>query len=121
MANAIGVIAVIIVGLLALGFVASLFEDPSDCTSSAAQGYAMAFTQDHARPRLFAPHTADFDLVSAKVRNRASTQSVRHHVEMTVSSKNVFGGPAWHQIKAVFSCRPKNDDREWRLVSFDMW
>ena len=122
MANAIAWILVIFLGFVIFGFVHHLRKDPSDCTDTSAQGYAILFTQDRAKTRLFAPHTAEFDIMSVDpYKQDERTKSVKYRVDLSVSSLNVFGGPALHRVKSVFLCTPSGNERKWELVSFDMW
>ncbi|MDE0031960.1 MAG: hypothetical protein OXU75_02300 [Deltaproteobacteria bacterium] len=97
-------------GILAAMLALVACDDPSDCTSNAAMGYAIVFAEDAVKRRIPNPHVADFDLSTWKHAGDGLWQITGH-----ADTKNVFGGPVRAYYSVSIQCRSLGDRRSWTL------
>ena len=109
----IGCLVLAFAVLLGIGWMMGQFEDKTDCTSNAAQGYAIVFVQDEAKQRLYAPYTADFG--GLRVEHRGAGF---YKVSGYVDSKNLYGGPIRNYYSGNAICESTSYDRKWRVNRF---
>ena len=91
-------------------------DDPSDCSSNAAMGYAMVFAEDTIKRRIPNPHVATFDLSAWEWSDYTNTWTIKGHVD----TKNVFGGPLRYHYAVYLICRSEGDRRRWKLEAIDI-
>ena len=106
----------IFVFAMVIAIVSSLFDDPSDCSSNSAMGYAIVFVKEEVERRIPNPHVAEFDI-----------RTTRHigdglwRIAGRGDTKNVFGGPHRFRFDARVQCVAVNGERRWQNPDLDIW
>ena len=106
----IGIIVAVIAVLMGIGVIINAFEDPSDCTNSAAMGYAMAFVERATKRQIPNPHVADLDFHTYE-----HVRDGLWRVAGSGDTQNLFGGPHRFLFEGLIQCQSVGDKREWKM------
>ena len=109
--HVIGIVVAVVAVLMGIGAIINAFEDPSDCSSNAARGYAIVFVEDDVKQQIPNPHVADFDIHTYEYYVRDGIWRIAG----TGDTQNFFGGPHRFRYEGKIQCISVGDKREWKM------